>query len=164
MEHALQLVQEGADILDLGGESSRPGSQPVSLDEELKRVLPVVQQLSQNTKVPISIDTTKAEVARQCLAAGASIINDITGLRGDPLMMDVVRQFTAGVVVMHMQGTPTTMQLDPRYDDVVAEVNLFFSQRMEELTSAGIAAEQICFDPGIGFGKTLEQKGILELR
>lgn len=156
VEHALKLVEEGADILDIGGESSRPGSVPVSLEEELARVVPVVVELVRKTSVPISIDTTKAEVARRCLELGALIVNDITGLRGDPEMVKVVRGFGAGAIVMHMQGTPTTMQVDPHYDDVAGEVGQFFADRISELAGQGIGAEQIVLDPGIGFGKTRE--------
>ena len=154
--HALRLVEEGADILDIGGESTRPGAIPVPLDEELRRVVPVIHELSRQTRVPISIDTTKAEVARQCLAAGAAIVNDISGLTFDPLMSAVCRESTCGVIVMHIQGTPQTMQLDPRYDDVVTDVRRYFSQRLEDLATAGIARERIVLDPGIGFGKTAE--------
>lgn len=155
-EHALRLVDEGADILDIGGESTRPGATPVTLEEELRRVVPVVCELARRTQVPISIDTSKAEVARQCLIAGAVIVNDISGLTLDADMPLVCRESSCGVIVMHMQGTPQTMQLDPRYDDVVADVCRYFSQRLEELAAAGIASERIVFDPGIGFGKTAE--------
>jgi len=153
---ALRLVEEGADILDIGGESTRPGAIPVTLDEELRRVVPVIHELSGQTRVPISIDTTKAEVARQCLATGAAIVNDISGLTFDPDMPRVCRESNCGVVVMHIQGTPQTMQLDPRYDDVVADVCRFFARRLAELEAAGIARERIVLDPGIGFGKTAE--------
>ncbi len=156
VEHALQLVQEGANLLDIGGESTRPGATPVPLDEELHRVLPVVRELARQTHVSISIDTSKAVVARECLAAGATIVNDISGLTFDPDMPAVCRESSCGVIVMHIQGTPQTMQLDPRYDDVVAEVRRFFSQRLDELEAAGIARERIVLDPGIGFGKTAE--------
>jgi len=154
--HALELVRQGADILDIGGESTRPGSQSVSLDEELARVLPVVQALVQQCDAAISIDTSKAVVARACLDAGAHIINDVTGLTGDPAMADVVRDFGAGVVVMHMQGTPATMQVAPRYDDVVIDLFQYFAKRVQSLTALGIAADAIAIDPGIGFGKTRE--------
>ncbi|MFL5340421.1 MAG: dihydropteroate synthase [Gemmataceae bacterium] len=152
--HALDLVAQGADLLDIGGESTRPGSQPVSLDEELRRVVPVVGGLAAQTKTPISIDTSKAEVARQCIAAGAAIINDVSALRGDPAMAEVAQQSGAGVILMHMQGTPATMQQDPQYKDVIAEVYEFFEQRVRELTQFGLALEQLAVDPGIGFGKT----------
>src|SRR5262249_35655628 len=117
--HALELVRQGADLLDLGGESTRPGAAPVPLDEELQRVVPVAEARAAQTAVPLSIDTSKAEVARACLKAGAHMVNDVTALRGDPAMAAVVREYRAGVVLMHMQGTPQTMQIDPRYDNVV---------------------------------------------
>jgi dihydropteroate synthase len=152
--HALELVRQGAAILDIGGESTRPGANPVPLDEEMARVLPVVEELAKRTSVPISIDTYKAEVARRCLASGAHIVNDITALDGDNQMAEVVREFRAGVVLMHMQGTPQTMQLDPRYEDVVGEVGSFFEARLQFAANLGIATECVALDPGIGFGKT----------
>ena len=155
VEHALQLVAQGADILDLGGESSRPGANSISLDQELSRVMPVVERLRTKTSIPISIDTTKAEVARQTLGAGADIINDITAL-GDPEMAKVVLQFGAGVVLMHMAGVPLTMQADPRYRNVTDEVCQYLRARVELAKSAGIDARSIAIDPGIGFGKTFD--------
>jgi dihydropteroate synthase len=152
--HALELVRQGADLLDVGGESTRPGAAVVPADEELRRVLPVVEALSGLTDVPISVDTSKAAVARACLAAGAHLVNDVTGLAGEADMVGVVREFGAGAIVMHMQGTPQTMQLDPRYEDVTAEVGRFFEQRLQDLAAAGIAGECVVLDPGIGFGKT----------
>jgi dihydropteroate synthase len=152
--HALDLVRQGADILDIGGESSRPGAEPVAADEELRRVLPVVRDLAGRTAVPISVDTTKAAVADACLAAGAHVINDITALQGDPDMARVVAARRAGVVLMHMRGTPQTMQLDPRYDDVTAEVGRFLEARLHAAVAAGIEAGRVVLDPGIGFGKT----------
>lgn len=157
VEHALRLIADGADIIDVGGESTRPGAIPVAVGEELRRVVPVVRELARQTKTPISIDTYKAEVARQSLAAGAVIVNDISGLTFDAKMPRVCRESSCGVIVMHVQGTPETMQLDPRYDDVVADVCRYFSRRLEELELAGIARERIVFDPGIGFGKSAEQ-------
>ena len=157
VEHALRLIEEGADILDVGGESTRPGAAPVSLDEELRRVVPVVRELARQTQTPISIDTSKAEVAQQCLEAGAAIVNDISGLTFDADMPRVCREASCGVIVMHIQGTPQTMQTDPRYDDVVADLCQHFSRRLDELEAAGIARERIVLDPGIGFGKTAEQ-------
>jgi dihydropteroate synthase len=154
--HALRLVEDGADLLDIGGESSRPGAQPVPLEEELARVLPVLRRLAQRCSVPLSIDTTKAEVARQALDAGAHIINDITALQGDPAMADVVRRTRAGVVLMHMQGTPATMQLEPHYEDVLTEVRDFLQARLQASVEVGIASSQVVLDPGIGFGKTVE--------
>jgi dihydropteroate synthase len=150
----LHLIEQGADLLDIGGESSRPGAVPVPLDEELRRVAPVVEQLAARTSVPLSVDTYKAEVARVCLAAGAKIVNDITGLTGDPAMPEVACDARAGIILMHMQGTPATMQLDPRYDDVVNDIFQFFEERLRNLTLSGIAREQVALDPGIGFGKT----------
>jgi len=155
VEHALTLVAEGADILDIGGESTRPGATPVPLDEELRRVVHVVAEVSKRVTTPLSIDTLKPEVARQCLIAGASIINDVAGLR-DPAMTAVAAQHRAGVIIMHMRGTPQTMQKDPRYADVVGEVEAFFEERLKALSAAGIPRETICLDPGIGFGKTQE--------
>jgi dihydropteroate synthase len=154
--HGLDLVRQGADLLDIGGESTRPGSAPVSLDDELQRVLPVVTALAQQTTVPISIDTSKAEVARACMHAGAKIINDVTGLTGDPCMPDVARDTGAGVIVMHMQGTPATMHLDPHYADVVTDLSRYFAERIQSLAAAGIALEAIMLDPGISFGKRTE--------
>ena len=156
VEHGLRLVADGADILDVGGESTRPGSQPVPVEEELRRVVPVVAELAKRTAALISVDTTKADVARRCLDAGAAIINDVTGLRGDLDMPAVAAETGAGVVVMHMQGTPATMQHDPQYANVVAEVGDFFQERLHTLTIAGISPEAVCLDPGIGFGKTLD--------
>jgi dihydropteroate synthase len=154
--HALRLVDEGADLLDIGGESSRPGALPVSLDEELRRVVPVIEALAPRVEVPLSVDTTKAEVARQAIAAGASIINDIQALAGEDGLAQIVAASGAGVVLMHMAGTPRTMQDDPRYDDVVAAVKEVLSTRIAAAEALGIARSRIAVDPGIGFGKTLE--------
>jgi dihydropteroate synthase len=151
----LQLVAEGADILDVGGESTRPGAAPVPPEEESRRVVPVVAELARRTPVPISVDTMKPAVARACLEAGASIINDVSGFR-DPEMIRVAAEHRAGVIVMHMQGTPQTMQQEPRYTDVVREVGAFFEERLRVLEESGIPAEAVCLDPGIGFGKTLD--------
>ena len=153
---ALKMIEEGADILDIGGESSRPGAQPISLDEELERVVPIVAKLAGRVRVPISVDTTKAEVARRCLDLGASIINDISALRHDPEMAEVVRQYGAGLVLMHMQGEPATMQLNPSYTDVIDDVYDFLRSRIEAAIAWGIDRERIAVDPGIGFGKRLE--------
>ncbi len=155
IEHAMKLVEEGTDLLDIGGESSRPGAEPVPLDEELRRVISVVQELAKRTSVPISVDTVKPDVARQALEAGASIVNDITALR-DAEMVAVVRSFGAGAILMHMQGTPQSMQQNPSYGDVVAEVGQFFDERLRTLVDQGIALETLAIDPGIGFGKTHE--------
>lgn len=153
--HALALVEQGADILDLGAESTRPGARPVGEEEELARLLPVVTELVRRVTVPISIDTTKATVARRTLEAGASIINDVSALRRDPEMGPVIAQHSAGVVLMHMQGTPTSMQDRPHYEDVVAEVTQFLDERLQAAERTGIAKMNIVLDPGIGFGKLL---------
>ena len=151
--HAKRMVAEGADIIDIGGESSRPGSDPVSLEDELARVVPVIERLSREIAVPLSIDTTKPEVARVCLQTGASILNDINGLR-DPDMIQVAAQAGVPVIIMHMQGKPKTMQENPVYTDVVTDINNFFVDRIAAAHAAGI--QEIIIDPGIGFGKTLD--------
>ncbi len=155
VEHALRMEAEGADIIDIGGESTRPGSEPVPEAEELARVIPVLEQLKGKLKVAISIDTRKPAVAAAAMELGAEIINDITGLTS-PAMREVAARTHAAVVVMHMQGTPQDMQLNPHYDDVVAEVREFFRQSLERTLNSGIDPLAICFDPGIGFGKTVE--------
>ncbi len=152
--HGRQLVADGADILDVGGESTRPFSEPVSEAEELARVSEVVRRLAIETGVPVSIDTSKAAVAAQAIEMGAEIINDVTGLTGDPAMLAVAYESGAGICAMHMQGTPATMQGDPRYDDVVAEIHDYLRARRDALVAAGIPLQNICLDPGIGFGKT----------
>lgn len=152
--HAVRLVEAGADLIDVGGESTRPGAEPVVTDEEQRRVVPVIAELAVRIDVPISIDTRNATVAAAALAAGASIVNDVSGLTYDPDMAAVCAEHAAGVVCMHSQGTPQTMQLDPRYDDVVGEIEAWFRDRLDVLTAAGIPAERIVLDPGIGFGKT----------
>jgi dihydropteroate synthase len=154
--HALRLVDEGADLVDIGGESTRPYSTPVDAEEELRRILPVVEEVVRRSGVPVSIDTSKARVAREAIAAGAEIINDVTGLEGDPEMVEVARSTGAGVCAMHMQGTPQTMQDDPRYADVVAEIHAYLRLRRDRLEAAGIPRERIALDPGIGFGKSHE--------
>jgi dihydropteroate synthase len=154
--HALELVRQGADILDIGGESTRPQAQAVSEAEELRRVLPVLERLAGVVAVPISIDTRKVEVARAALDAGASIVNDIGANRQDPAMFQLVAHSRAGYVCTHMQGTPATMQLNPVYGDVLAEVESFFVSHLNQLSDCGVTREQIMLDPGIGFGKTLE--------
>lgn len=156
VEHALALVAEGAEILDIGGESTRPGAEPVDEAEELRRVLPVIRGVRSQTKVLISIDTMKAAVARAALDAGADILNDVSGLRGDAAMQRLIADSDAGIVVMHMLGEPRTMQEDPHYDDVVKEVHHWFAQRLAILQDAGISPERVVLDPGFGFGKTLE--------
>lgn len=155
--HALELVQEGADLLDIGGESTRPGAIPVpEEEEELRRVLPVFEGLRGKVEVPLSIDTYKPRVAEAALRAGAGIVNDVGAAWENAAMTRVVAEHGAGYVAMHAQGTPTTMQQAPRYHDVVAEVNTFFSATLERLAAAGVAREQVALDVGIGFGKTLE--------
>lgn len=152
----LQMEADGADIIDVGGESTRPGAEPVSVDEELQRTIPVIRRLVLQLKVPVSIDTTKSEVARQALEAGAEIVNDISGLTFDREMLDVCRRTDAGICLMHILGTPQTMQLNPHYADVVGEVIEFLQQQMDRCLMAGIRPERVCVDPGIGFGKTAE--------
>ncbi len=156
VNHALQLVSEGADILDIGGESTRPYSQSVAVDDELNRVVPVIEQLVRKVNVPISVDTSKSAVAQAAVEAGAEIINDVTGLSGDAGMILLAAQTGVGVCAMHMQGTPQTMQDNPTYTDVVAEVCEHLHQRRDALEAAGIPRDRICLDPGIGFGKTRE--------
>ncbi|MFO1485026.1 MAG: dihydropteroate synthase [Verrucomicrobiaceae bacterium] len=156
VEHALTLLTEGADILDIGGESTRPGAEPVEEAEELRRVLPVIRAVRSQTKALISIDTMKAAVARAALDAGADIINDVTGLRADAAMLRVAAESQAGIVVMHMIGTPQTMQANPHYDDVVAEVGGYFENRLRLMQHEGIDLDRIVLDPGFGFGKALD--------
>jgi dihydropteroate synthase len=155
--HARQMIVEGADILDVGGESSRPGSDPVSVTEELRRVIPTIERIrTEYPDVLISIDTYKAETARQAIRAGANIINDISALRADPEMLGVLKESDAGVVLMHMRGTPKTMQLNPIYQDPVAEIYAFLRQRRDLLAENGVDPSRIAIDPGFGFGKRLE--------
>jgi len=154
VEHALRLAAAGADLLDIGGESTRPYSDPVPADEELRRVLPVIEEICRQVSIPVSIDTWKASVAREAIAAGAEIINDITGLEGDAEMAAVAVETGAGVCAMHMQGTPQTMQDNPQYDDVVADIHRYLQERLDALLTLGIERERICLDPGVGFGKT----------
>jgi dihydropteroate synthase len=155
-ERGLQMAAEGAHIVDVGGESTHPGSEPVTVAEELSRVIPVIQHLRRNLDLPISIDTSKAEVARAAIQAGASIVNDVTGGRGDDRMLPLIAETKSAVVIMHMQGTPRTMQIEPRYMDVVAEISEFFRQQFVCAIGLNIDPMAIAFDPGIGFGKTLE--------
>jgi dihydropteroate synthase len=151
---ARQMIEDGAAIVDVGGESTRPGARPVSGEEELRRVLPVLEAVAR--ELPVSIDTAKADVARRALELGVELVNDVTALRGDPRMAGVVAESGAYVCLMHMLGEPRTMQQDPRYDDVVADVKAFLEERLARAVDAGIAEERICLDPGIGFGKTVE--------
>lgn len=159
IEHGLQLAEAGADILDIGGESTRPDADPVSEAEELRRVVSVVQGLAEQTTVPISIDTSKARVAEEAVAAGAEIINDVTGLEGDSRMAEVASVAEVGVCAMHMRGTPKTMldEQNVQYDDVVNDILTYLKSRFDALLQVGIAADRICLDPGIGFAKTHQQ-------
>lgn len=154
--HGERLAAEGADVLDIGGESTRPGAEPVSIEEELRRVIPVIQKLRGKITIPISIDTLKSEVAKAALDAGADVVNDVTALGADPEMAALVAREGVPVILMHMQGTPRTMQHNPAYDDVVGEVRDFLQQRVDFAVGRGIAAENIVIDPGIGFGKNLD--------
>ncbi len=154
--HGLRLESEGAAILDVGGESTRPGAEAVPADEELRRVLPVIEGLGEVTSARISIDTSKADVAEAALGAGATLVNDVTALRGDPRMAEVVAGGGSDCCLMHMLGNPRSMQHDPRYGDVVSEVKAFLEERLAFAVAAGIPEERILLDPGIGFGKTIE--------
>lgn len=151
---AMEMIEEGADLIDVGGESTRPGADAVDADEERRRVIPVIEQICQQSEVPVSIDTTKAEVAKAALGAGACIVNDVSGA-GDPAMASLVAQTGAGLVLMHMQGTPRTMQTAPEYQDVTRDVVGFLDDRIASVVRLGLGREQVCVDPGIGFGKTL---------
>jgi dihydropteroate synthase len=155
-ERGLQMAAEGAHIIDVGGESARPGAEPVTADEELRRVIPVIENLRRKLDVPISIDTSKAEVACAAIEAGALIVNDVTGGRGDDKMLPLVAETKSAFIIMHMQGTPRTMQVQPRYSDVVAEISEFFRQQYVVAIGSNIDPMAIAFDPGIGFGKTLD--------
>jgi dihydropteroate synthase len=155
VDHAVEMVEAGADLIDIGGESTRPGAGPVPLTEELRRVIPVVEQLAARLRVPLSVDTTRSEVALRALEAGASVINDVSGGTRDPQMFPVVAKMGAGLVIMHARGTPQTMQRAPRYHDLLAEIGRFLSRQSERAVQFGIAKERIVIDPGIGFGKTV---------
>ena len=154
-----RMVDEGADFIDIGGESSRPGSDPITEEEELRRVLPVIERLAQEVSIPLSIDTYKSNVALKALDAGAQIVNDISGATFDPAMAEVVKQFDACVVLMHMQGRPKTMQQEPTYDDVVEQVSTFLLEQARKMRVYGIG--RIILDPGIGFGKSVEHNVVL---
>ncbi|PYJ50340.1 MAG: dihydropteroate synthase [Verrucomicrobia bacterium] len=156
VEHGLRIVREGAQIVDVGGESTRPGAEPVAAEEELRRVIPVIEKLRAKIDTVISIDTSKAQVARAAIQAGASIVNDVTGGRGDVEIMPLVAETKSAFIIMHMQGNPRTMQIEPRYVDVVSEVADFFRQQYARALEYGINPMAIAFDPGIGFGKTLQ--------
>ena len=153
---AKQMVADGADIIDIGGESSRPGAEPITANEECRRVIPVVQALAEQFQIPISVDTYKAKVAREALSAGACVINDITALHGDPNMCQIVADAQAGVILMHMQGVPATMQKAPTYQNVVAEVHAWLTEVASQAVDRGIDSSRIMIDPGIGFGKTFD--------
>src|SRR4029079_2264710 len=156
IQHGLEMAAQGAHIIDIGGDSTHPGSKPVTIAEELRRVIPVIENLRAKLDVPISIDTSKAEVARAAIEAGASIVNDVTGGRGDDQMLPLVAETKSALIIMHMQGTPRTMQIQPRYTDVVAEISEFFRQEYALAIGLNIDPMATAFDPGIGFGKTLE--------
>lgn len=156
IEHGLKLASDGADILDIGGESTRPGATPVPVEEELKRVVPVIRELARQTNVLISIDTMKGAVAKAAIEAGAHIVNDVSALR-DPEMVEICVKSNVGIILMHMQGTPQTMQANPSYANVVSDTVAYLKDRIAALGEAGIAAERIAIDPGIGFGKTFNQ-------
>lgn len=156
VDHAMHLTDEGADLLDIGGESTRPGAAPVSADEEMRRVLPVIKALAERTSAALSIDTSKAAVARAAIEAGAEIINDVTALCGDESMAEVAASTGAAVVLMHLRGTPQTMQIDPRYDNTTAEVAAHLYERLAAARTAGIREDRLAIDPGIGFGKSVD--------
>lgn len=156
VSHALKMIHDGADIIDIGGESTRPGAKEVSADEELKRVMPVIKALAGKIKKPISIDTRKAIVAKEALNAGACIVNDISALNHDPLMAGVAASHRAAVILMHMKGRPENMQDSPKYKDVIKEISAYLKKSIKAAVNAGIKKEDIIIDPGIGFGKTLE--------
>ena len=156
VEHGMQMAAEGADLIDVGGESTRPGAEPVAAEEELHRVIPVIEKLRPKIHIPISIDTSKAQVASAAIETGASIVNDVTGGRGDEEMLPLVAETKSAFIIMHMQGNPRTMQLEPRYADVASEVADFFRQQYARAIECGSDPMAIAFDPGIGFGKTVE--------
>jgi dihydropteroate synthase len=156
IDAALRMEDAGAGMIDIGGESTRPYSEPVTLDEERRRVLPIIESLASRLTIPVSIDTSKAQVAKEAISAGAQVINDVTGLSGDPEMLHVAVQSKAGVCAMHMQGTPQTMQNQPIYQHVVDDIHRYLQERLDAAVGAGIQWQRICLDPGIGFGKTHE--------
>jgi len=156
IRRAYEMVEEGADIIDVGGESTRPGSEPVPLQEEIDRTIPVIEEISKKIKVPVSIDTYKAEVARRALDAGASIVNDISGLRFDPEMPKVVSQYKVPVVIMHIKGMPKDMQANPIYEALIPEITDYFRESIRLAVESGITEDKIIIDPGIGFGKTFD--------
>lgn len=155
VDHALQLVEDGADIIDVGGESTRPGADPVGSEEEMRRVITVIERLAAQISVPISIDTYKETVARAALTAGATIVNDISALTADPRLAQTLAEFDAGLILMHKRGDPTTMQSDTHYEDLIAEIKLFLREAISRAEAAGVDPAKIMIDPGIGFGKDL---------
>ena len=156
--HALKMIHDGADIIDIGGESTRPGSKQISLNEEINRTIPIIKSLRKlNDSILISIDTSKSEVARQAMEEGADIINDVTSYNNDLNMPEIVRKYEAGIILMHMQGTPENMQIDPSYDNVIGEVSEFLNKKILDSIESGILKESIIIDPGIGFGKNINQ-------
>ena len=161
VRHAQRLVDEGADLIDVGGESTRPGAAPVEVEEEARRVVPVIRALARRLAVPVSIDTSKAAVAQRAIDAGASLVNDVTALRGDPQMAQIVAKARVSVILMHRRGTPQTMQQAPRYQDVVGEVRKFLAQASRRAQGAGIRSDRILLDPGLGFGKTVRHNLLL---
>jgi len=156
VKQGIKLAEEGADIIDIGGESTRPGSEPVPIEEELRRIIPVIEQLAQIIKVPISIDTYKSKVAKEALDAGAWMVNDISGLRFDPEMKKVIAEYDVPVVLMHIQGTPRNMQENPKYENLLEDIKSYLNQSISIAEEAGIGEDKIIIDPGIGFGKTLD--------
>jgi len=161
VDHAIKMVEDGASIIDVGGESTRPFADNVTVEDEIKRVIPVIKKLSSKISVPISIDTVKADVAKQAIEAGASIINDISAMNFDPEMVNVAVRYNVPVILMHMKGTPGTMQLDPVYEDVVGEVKAFLGNAIKKAMDAGVSKNKIIIDPGIGFGKTVKHNLLL---
>ena len=159
--HALRMAEQGADIIDIGGESTRPGSDPVSINDELARVIPVIEGIRGKSTIPISIDTYKSIVARAAIAAGANIINDISGLNFDPEMVNIVRDHRVPIIIMHIKGTPKNMQVDPQYDDLIQEVIDYFQKQIDFCRDNGVPKSKIILDPGIGFGKKLNDNFIL---
>lgn len=156
VDHALKMIDEGADIIDIGGESTRPGSEPVTIDEELRRTIPVIEELSRHVTVPLSIDTYKAAVAEEAIQAGASMVNDISGMRFDSRMPEIVSGYGVPVVLMHMKGNPRTMQDNPSYKALIPEITAYFRAGIKLAAQAGIPEEMLILDPGIGFGKTFD--------
>ncbi|RLB04073.1 MAG: dihydropteroate synthase [Deltaproteobacteria bacterium] len=161
IEHGLKMAEEGADIIDVGGESSRPGSDPLPLDEELRRVIPVIEELASRLKIPISVDTYKSQVAERAIEAGAQMINDISGLRFDPQMAYVAARYDSPLIIMHIKGTPKTMQQEPFYEDLMGEIIAYLHQAIEKATSAGVDPQQVIVDPGIGFGKRVQDNLVI---